>query len=207
MASPELLKKRRNYTRNVLQTRLTAIMRCNLWRVTMSTRAIIYLNKLTGGKSVKESRGIQALRNAGYKLTSPRLTILDILEQSGGHVTSAELLLRVEQRDASIGRASVFRTLELMIKLGIVWTSVQGGSTVHYMLMPGGHHHHIVCTNCDKLIEFEDCRLDTLISSLEHAYGVQVEGHLLELYGICQDCQNAKQDGKHNHPDGDTQPG
>ena len=169
--------------------------------------SIIYPNKLTGGMTVKDSRGVQALRNAGYKLTSPRLTILDILEQSGGHVTSAELLSRVEQRDASIGRASVFRTLELMIKLGIVWTSVQGGSTVHYMLMPGGHHHHIVCTNCDKLIEFEDCRLDTLISSLEHAYGVQVEGHLLELYGICQDCQDARQDGQNNHPDGNTESG
>ena len=149
----------------------------------------------------KESRSIQALRNAGYKLTGPRLTILEILEQSGGHITSAELLSRVEERNPSIGRASVFRTLELMIKLGIVWTSVQGGSTVHYMLMPGGHHHHIICTNCDKLIEFEDCRLGTLINSLEAEYGVQVDGHLLELYGICQDCRDAKQN--HAEPDAD----
>ncbi len=137
------------------------------------------------------SRCVQALRNAGYKMTGPRLTILDILEQSGGHITSAELLSRVEQRNSSIGRASVFRTLDLMIKLGIVWTSVQGGSTVHYMLMPGGHHHHIVCTNCDKLIEFEDCRLGALIASLEHEYGVRVEGHLLELYGVCRDCRDS----------------
>ncbi len=141
----------------------------------------------------KESRSIQALRKAGYKLTGPRLTILEILEQSGGHMTSAELLSRVEQRDPTIGRASVFRTLELMIKLGIVWTSVQGGSTVHYVLMPGGHHHHIICTICDKLIEFEDCRLGTLIDSLEEEYGVQVDGHLLELYGICQECRDATQ--------------
>ncbi len=141
--------------------------------------------------SEKLSRSVQALRDAGYKMTGPRLTILDILEQSGGHITSAELLSRVEQRDPSIGRASVFRTLDLMIKLGIVWTSVQGGSTVHYMLMPGGHHHHIVCTCCEKLIEFEDCRLGTLIAALEQEYGVHVEGHLLELYGICRDCQNA----------------
>ncbi len=137
------------------------------------------------------STSVQALRNAGYKMTGPRLTILDILEKSGGHITSAELLSLVEQRDPSIGRASVFRTLDLMIKLGIVWTSVQGGSTVHYMLMPGGHHHHIICTNCDKLIEFDDCRLGALISSLEREYGVHVEGHLLELYGLCQDCQDA----------------
>lgn len=144
-------------------------------------------------KSDKHSRSVQVLRTAGYKLTGPRLTILDLLEEKGGHITSAELLDLVEERDPSIGRASVFRTLELMIRLGIVWTTVQGGSTIHYMLMPGGHHHHIICTNCQRLIEFEDCRLENLIASLEHEHGVHVEGHLLELYGLCQECQQQEQ--------------
>lgn len=143
---------------------------------------------------MNESRALQALRDAGYKLTSPRLTILEILEQSGGHITSAELLKRVEEQDATIGRASVFRTLDLMIQLGIVWTSTQGSSTVHYMLMPGGHHHHALCKNCERLIEFEDCQLDPLIAKLEREYGFQIDGHLLELYGLCQDCQTAGSD-------------
>ncbi len=133
--------------------------------------------------------GVEALRKSGYKLTGPRLTILQILEDSHGHVTSTELLSLVEQRDPSIGRASVFRTLDLMTKLGIIWSSVQGGSTIHYMLMPGGHHHHIVCTNCHKLIEFQECRLSTLIASLEVEYNVQIDGHLLELFGVCEDCR------------------
>jgi Fur family ferric uptake transcriptional regulator len=135
------------------------------------------------------STSIRALRDAGYKLTKPRLTILEILESQGGHITSSELLSLVETRDSSIGRASVFRTLDLMIKLGIIWTTVQGSSTIHYMLMPGGHHHHIICTNCQKLIEFEDCRLGPLIEAVQQQYGVRVDGHLLELYGICADCQ------------------
>src|SRR6478672_11595281 len=126
--------------------------------------------------SSNHSASLQMLRDAGYKLTSPRLTILDLLEKSGGHITSAELLSLVEERDPSIGRASVFRTLDLMTKLGIIWTSVQGGSTIHYMLMPGGHHHHIICTNCNKLIEFNDCRLGALISMLEQEHDVRVEG-------------------------------
>lgn len=138
--------------------------------------------------------GANALRKAGYKLTVPRLTILEILEQSSGHLTSTELLELVEQRDPSIGRASVFRTLDLMIKLGIIWSSVQGGSTIHYMLMPGGHHHHIVCTNCHKLFEFSDCHLGALIRSLEQEYRVQIEGHLLELFGVCEDCRDALAD-------------
>src|SRR5258708_29959121 len=146
---------------------------------------------------------VRALREAGYKLTNPRLTILELLGESGGHITSAELLSLVEERAPSIGRASVFRTLDLMTRLGIIWTSVQGGSTVHYMLMPRGHHHHIVCTNCNKLIEFCDCRLDALITQVEQKYGVHVEGHLLELYVRCNDCQRAApvlHDGEDNSP-------
>jgi Fur family transcriptional regulator, ferric uptake regulator len=135
------------------------------------------------------SKSLAALRNAGYKLTTPRLTILAVLEGSGGHMTSAELLGQVEAQDPNIGRASVFRTLDLLIKLGIVWTSVQGGSTVNYMLMHGGHHHHIICTQCSTRIEFEDCGLGALIQTLQARYGVKIEGHLLELYGQCQNCQ------------------
>jgi Fur family ferric uptake transcriptional regulator len=140
-----------------------------------------------------ESPSVRALREAGYKITTPRLTILDILENCGGHITAAELLAQVEARDPSIGRASVFRTLDLMIKLGILWTSVQGGSTVHYMLMPNGHHHHFICTGCQKRIEFDDCGLGTLIANLEARYGVKIEGHLLELYGTCADCRAQQQ--------------
>ncbi|MBX3083665.1 MAG: transcriptional repressor [Anaerolineae bacterium] len=136
-----------------------------------------------------DSPGVRALRNAGYKLTTPRLTIIEILEQYGGHLTSTRLVDLVQERDPSIGRASVFRTLELMIKLGIIWPTLQGGSTVNYMLMPGGHHHHIICTNCNKLIEFADCHLDGLIKSVQDEYGVRIDGHLLELYGVCSDCR------------------
>jgi len=139
--------------------------------------------------SSQYDHAVEALKDAGYKLTGPRLTILELLEECGGHITSAELLAQVEQRDPTIGRASVFRTLDLMIKLGIVWTSVQGGSTVQYMLMPGGHHHHIVCTACHKLIEFESCDLEGLINHIEKQYGVRIDGHLLELYGLCKECQ------------------
>jgi Fur family ferric uptake transcriptional regulator len=145
------------------------------------------------------SPSIRALRQAGYKLTTPRLTILDILEQRGGHVTSAELLDLIKQRDPSIGRASVFRTLDLMIKLGIIWTTVEGGSTVHYMLMSGGHHHHIICTGCHKLIEFEDCGLGALIESVQRQHGVRIDGHLLELYGLCCDCQMVAPVNHHDH--------
>jgi Fur family transcriptional regulator, ferric uptake regulator len=131
----------------------------------------------------------QRLRDAGYKLTDARLTVLQVLEQSGGHITSTELLEQVNAADPTIGRASVFRALDLFTRLSIVRpTYINSSITPTYVLMPNGHHHHIICTNCDRVIEFEDCGLGKLAGELENRLGVQLTGHLLEFYGLCEDC-------------------
>lgn len=129
----------------------------------------------------------EVLRQAGYKLTTPRLTILELLSENGGHLTSTDLLRLVEERDPSIGRASVFRTLELFARLGLVASTVRG-ATISYVLLFGGHHHHMICTHCQKLIEFEDCHLGFLAALLRAEYGFQHEGHLLEVFGMCKEC-------------------
>ena len=133
--------------------------------------------------------GREALQQAGYKLTTPRLTVLNILEQQGGHLTAAELIALVEQETDSIGRATIFRTLDLFVQLGIVGKTTQGGSIASYILMAGGHHHHLICTHCQQVIEFPDCELSPLLKLLETRLGFHVESHLLEVYGICQHCQ------------------
>jgi len=130
----------------------------------------------------------QRLRDAGYKLTSARLAVLRAIEDSDGHITSSELLERVAA-DPSIGRASVFRTLDLFTRLSLVRPTYIGTSvTPTYVLMPNGHHHHIICTNCDRVIEFEECGLNGLTSELEKRLNVHLTGHLLEFYGLCDDC-------------------
>jgi Fur family ferric uptake transcriptional regulator len=131
------------------------------------------------------------LRLAGHKLTNARLTVLAVIEQLGGHVTSAEVLDAVAHADASIGRASVFRTLELLTQVGIIRpTYLESSITPHYVMMPGGHHHHIICTSCNRVIEFDDCGLSDLENELQERLGVQITGHLLEFYGICAQCQH-----------------
>lgn len=131
----------------------------------------------------------QRLREAGHKLTHARLTVLDVLEESGGHVTSAEVLARVNERDASIGRASVFRTLDLLTALSIIRpTFIHTSLTPTYVLLPDGHHHHIICTNCDRVIEFDDCGLAAVAAELERRLHVRLSGHLLEFYGLCDRC-------------------
>jgi Fur family transcriptional regulator, ferric uptake regulator len=130
------------------------------------------------------------LRDAGHKLTSARLTVLRVIETAGGHLTSTEILNQVNVADANIGRASVFRALELFTRLSIIRpTFIESSMTPTYVLLPDGHHHHIICTNCNQVIEFENCGLNKLAQELERSLNVQLSGHLLEFYGLCANCK------------------
>lgn len=131
----------------------------------------------------------QRLQQAGYRLTKARLTVIGILEAERGHLTSTAILEKVERASPAVGRASVFRTLDLLTKLGIVRpTYGQSSLTPSYVLMEGGHHHHIICTGCSRYIEFDDCGLDALAQNLEETMKVRIDGHLLEFYGLCESC-------------------
>jgi Fur family ferric uptake transcriptional regulator len=132
------------------------------------------------------------LRDAGYKLTHARLTVLDTLETTGGHITSSALLEHIAAIDPSIGRASVFRALDLFTRLAFIRPTYIGTSmTPTYVLLPDGHHHHIICTVCSRVIEFEHCGLGPLTADLEAQLDVQLTGHLLEFYGVCGTCTRA----------------
>lgn len=129
------------------------------------------------------------LREAGYKLTHARITTMQVIHELGGHCTSAEVVDAVADRDESIGRASVFRTLDLLTQLGIIRpTYIQSSMTPQYVILPDGHHHHVICTNCGTVIEFDDCGLSSLTKKLQETYNLQITGHLLEFYARCADC-------------------
>lgn len=135
---------------------------------------------------------VRRLSQAGYKLTHARLTVLQAIEQRDGHVTSAEVLADVAELDESIGRASVFRTLDLFTRIGIVRPTYIDGLSPSYVLLPDGHHHHIICTGCGDIIEFDDCCLGDLQNELSERYGVTISGHMLEFFGLCQRCTQTR---------------
>ena len=143
------------------------------------------------GTSMEQHK--ERLKAAGYKLTNARLAVLAAIEALGGHVTSAEVLAEVEAQDSAIGRASVFRTLDLLTRLGIIRpTYITSSMTPNYVLLPDGHHHHIICVRCSRVIEFEDCGLDQMTAVLEEKLHVKLLGHLLEFFGICDLCLRAE---------------
>lgn len=138
----------------------------------------------------KRSPYVQSLKKAGYRLTQARLTVLDVLEADHGHITSADVLAKVERINPAIGRASVFRTLELFTQLGFIRpTYIDTSHTPSYVMMHGGHHHHVICTDCKRFFEFENCGLEAMTRNLQRELDIQISGHLLEFYGVCADCR------------------
>ena len=138
-----------------------------------------------------DSPHIQRLKQAGYRLTQARLTVLAVLEAEHGHITSADVLERVEDLNPAIGRASVFRTLDLFTQLGVIRpTYINTSLTPTYVMMHGGHHHHVICTDCKRFFEFDDCGMEALTRNLEETLDMRISGQLLEFYGVCLDCQN-----------------
>ncbi len=130
----------------------------------------------------------QALEARGLRLTAARRVIIDTLLDSGGHLTADELTDLVRRHSTGIGRMTVYRTLDLLCDLGVLRPVYQGTGAAHYILLHDGHHHHLVCSDCSRVIEFDDCALGDLPARIARRYGFRVEGHLLELYGVCAAC-------------------
>lgn len=136
---------------------------------------------------------VEQLRAAGYKSTKPRRVVAAVLQaHANNHLSANEIYEQVQAVDSSIGRMSVYRTLDLFMRLGYIHPAPQSAadtrSGVVYVIMRDGHHHHIVCKQCNRVIEFEECSLGHLIQRLEASYGCKIEGHLLEFFGVCAVC-------------------
>lgn len=138
-----------------------------------------------------ESVLLQQLRTAGYKVTAARQAVLQVIEQEDEHLDPAEILRRAQQRYPALGRATVYRTLELLTQLNLVRPIYVGEHGPIYIRTQGGHH-HLVCSNCGVVIDFDQCVADQMTAELAERFGFQIQSHLLEFYGQCAACQSAQ---------------
>jgi len=90
----------------------------------------------------------------------------------------------------ALGRATVYRTLELLAKLGIIRPSYSSDGCLYFIRIGKGHH-HFVCSRCGAVIEIEgECCWAEVAQSFAQRFGFEVTGHLLELYGLCENCRS-----------------
>jgi len=130
------------------------------------------------------------LRREGHKLTPQRRAVLGVIAQSHEHFTPAAIYEKVRREYPGIGLVTVYRTLDLLIGLGLLCEVHTAGNQRSYsMRRPSGHHHHLVCSDCGTVIDFTNCDLSELEQVLSRQTGFKIRGHLLEFRGLCQNCQ------------------
>lgn len=131
---------------------------------------------------------LETLRNAGYKVTPARVAVLETIELEGEHLHPAEILATAKKRYPALGRATVYRTLELLTQLGIVRPIYVGEEGPTYIRSSGGHH-HLVCSRCGLIQDFDNCSSDEIARELSDRFDFQISSHLLEFYGLCASCR------------------
>ena len=130
------------------------------------------------------------LRTHGYKLTPQRHALLKVIASQHDHLSPEALYEKTRQEYPGIGRVTIYRTLELLNKLSLVCrVHAPDGCRSYMMRRPTEHHHHLVCSGCGHVVDFSDSDLSGLEKTLSEKTGFTIDGHLLELYGSCKDCQ------------------
>ena len=127
------------------------------------------------------------LRKAGCKITPARLAVINTVLAEGQHRNAADILRQAQALHPHTSRATVYRTLELLTELGIVRPIYVGENGPTYIRAEGGHH-HLVCAQCGKIVDFDQCGADSLGRELEARFGFHIHSHRLEFYGLCAEC-------------------
>ncbi|MDA1372581.1 MAG: ferric iron uptake transcriptional regulator [Proteobacteria bacterium] len=132
----------------------------------------------------------QELRNAGLKVTHPRVKILQILESSENKHQSAEDVYKaLIGADEDVGLATVYRVLTQFETAGLVMRHhFEGGHSV-FELTSVDHHDHIVCNICGSVEEFYDELIEEQQEKIAKKYGFKITDHSMYLYGVCKNCK------------------
>jgi len=132
----------------------------------------------------------QRLRQAGYRVTAARRAVIDVLQCERSPLTPQEIGDRARDLHEGLGLATVYRTLALLSELSLVRRVHRQDGCHGYLAASPGHCHAVLCRLCGRAVEFEGCDdIVPLIYRVEEQTGYRVEGHLLQLTGLCPGCR------------------
>lgn len=131
---------------------------------------------------------ITALDRAGYRLTEPRRALAALIASRDGHFTAPELVTQARAQRLGVGRATVFRTLEVLEALGAVERLDLPSGEHAYVVCERAHHHHVICSRCGRTDEIRDGSLQAVVGEIARRTGYRVDTHRLELFGLCPAC-------------------
>ena len=137
-------------------------------------------------------------RRFGHRLTAPRETILNTLSKTQKHLSAEDIYLEVHKIYPAVGLTTVYRTLELLVRMGWVYKFDFGDGRARYELIKGPnvkHHHHLVCTGCGRIIDYTDFVGEEIKlvkqteESLSKKHNFDIKAHQIHFYGVCGKCK------------------
>lgn len=147
------------------------------------------MKKKGGRKALEEA--LRTLKEQGVRLTPQRQEVLRVLLEAGEgeHFSAEDIWRRVRERYAGVSFDTIYRTLELFVRVGLASEMDFAESCRRYEYAGRGHHHHLVCLKCGRAEELPFCPVDCLERIREEKPRFKVTGHAFRVYGYCQDCQ------------------
>jgi Fur family transcriptional regulator, ferric uptake regulator len=135
------------------------------------------------------------LRQHGLPVTQQREVVADVVFGSTAHLSVEEIEAELKKRGERIGKATIYRTMEILVRSGLVEDHDFGDGFKRYEHLfghQGGHQHqHLVCTNCRSVTEFRRPEIQRIQDEVARAHGFLPARHRLEVYGLCPDCRAA----------------
>lgn len=130
-------------------------------------------------------------------MTYPRKMIVQLLSKLPIHPNAKEIYIELQKIDPNIGFTTVYRTLDLLVKMGVLNKLNFQNGTSRYELIKSEqdkHHHHLICTQCGKIINYSDLLqeeielFNKIENTLKNKFKFEIQKHEVEFYGICEDC-------------------
>ncbi|MDH3655433.1 MAG: transcriptional repressor [Myxococcales bacterium] len=136
------------------------------------------------------ARLYEYMNKHGLRSTEQRRLVTEKFFASSDHLSIEDLLEKVRLEEPRIGYATVYRTLKLLKDCGLAFERHFGDGVSRYeVAWADEHHDHMICLECEKIVEFEDDGIEDLQHKVASRLGFNLVRHKLELYGVCADCQ------------------
>ncbi len=133
-----------------------------------------------------------AFDEASQRHTRPRQLIAERLIElaaSGTDFTVDDLWQELRQSEPRMGRATVYRSVEMLVNMGLLDRIEFADGTHHYRVCGGTHHHHLTCIQCHRVVEIDICLPVDQLKAIGNQTNFDIEGHSLSLFGRCKDCR------------------
>jgi Fur family ferric uptake transcriptional regulator len=135
-------------------------------------------------------RVLAEAKRRGVRWTGQRRVIVEQFLLAGEHLTADGLLALVREIDPKVGAATVYRTLNLLVEIGIAErVRFDAGSAAFESTLGREHHDHLICVACGAIHEFRDDRIEKIQLRIAAEHGFTLQRHRLELFGLCPACQ------------------